>query len=71
MGMLDPNTFSILTEVSGTLIEHGAAVLDQDQWVYLSEAAVAAEAAVIIHVNALDRQGNAASKTLHHALIAP
>jgi len=72
MGMLDPNTFSILTltQVGGALIEHGSAVLDQGRWVYVSEAAVTPATAVIIHVTALDRPGNAANKTRQHAFLA-
>ena len=39
-------------------------------WTFVTHAAVAAGGAVIIQVTALDRPGNAVTKTLHHALIA-
>jgi hypothetical protein len=65
------SVYVTLTEVSGALIEHGSAVLEQSRWVYLTQAAVVPATAVIIHVTALDRPGNAANKTLQHALIAP
>jgi hypothetical protein len=59
------------TDINGVLIEQGTAVRDEQPglWTFVTQAAVAAGGAVVIHVTALDRAGNSATKTLQHALL--
>jgi hypothetical protein len=54
----------------GTLLEHGAAVLDKTtlRWRYLTQTAVAGGQTVVLHVTATDRAGNTVMKTVDHAL---
>ena len=58
-----------LSDASGLLLEHGLALPQAGHWLYLTQAAVIDEAAVVIHVTATDRPGHAITKTLHHALL--
>ena len=58
-----------LSDAGGLLLEHGLALPEAGHWLYLTQAAVIDEAAVVIHVTATDRPGHAITKTLHHALL--
>lgn len=60
-----------VVRLTGVLIEERAAMLDEvaAQWVYVAKVPVPAGQTVIIHVAAVDRPGNVASKILDHALI--
>jgi hypothetical protein len=59
-----------LALLNGTLLEHGAAVLDKAtlRWVYVTQVAVAGGQTVVVHVTATDRAGNTVTKTVDHAL---
>ena len=61
----------VLTQMDGTLIEVGTAVLGERSslWTYVTQAAVPGGQAVVLHATAVDRPGNAVTKTLHHALM--
>jgi hypothetical protein len=59
-----------ITQLDGALIEHGAAVPEENgsKWVYTAQAAVSQGQTVVIHVRAWDRTGNVVTKTLHRAI---
>jgi hypothetical protein len=60
-----------LTELNGTLIEHGAAVLEPNssKWLCKAQASVPSGQTLILHVTAVDRAGNSVTKTVYHVLI--
>jgi hypothetical protein len=59
-----------ITQLDGALIEHGAAVRQENdsKWVYTVQAAVTQGQTVVIHVKAWDRTGNMVTKTVHRAI---
>jgi hypothetical protein len=60
----------ILADLTGTVIEQGAAVLDEASglWLYPARIAVGSGQTIVAHVNAADRAGNVVTKSLDHAL---
>ena len=61
-----------ITEMDGSLLEQGTAVLPEGEstWLYATQTAVPPGQTVLVHVTATDWAGNAASKTLYQALVA-
>jgi len=61
-----------LSLLAGALVEEGLAVLDvrAARWIYVTQATLAPGTVVVLQVTALDRPGNAATKTLQHVLTA-
>jgi len=60
-----------VAHLDGVLIETGAALSDESgtRWTYLSQVSGPASETVIVHATAVDRPGNAVTKTVHHALV--
>jgi hypothetical protein len=70
---IEVQTVSVsLTHLDGLQIEQGAATFDESSslWTYLTQTRVTAPETVMIRVTALDRPGNAVTKTVHYALLA-
>ena len=61
-----------ISDAQGALLENGTAALNTicSRWVYLTQTAVPGPQTVAIHVTAIDRAGNAVTRTFDHALIA-
>jgi hypothetical protein len=60
-----------IAELDGSLVEHGAAILEpsSSKWVYQAQVSVLSGRTLIVHVTAADHAGNSVTKTVHHALI--
>jgi len=60
-----------LSHLDGVLIEQGPGVWAEGAllWTYLTQAPVAPGETVVVKVTAVDRAGNASSKSFHHALV--
>jgi hypothetical protein len=60
-----------IAELDGSLLEHGAAILEpsSSRWVYQAQVTVRSGQTLILHVTAADHAGNSVTKAVHHALI--
>jgi hypothetical protein len=60
-----------ISELDGSLVEHGAAILEpsSSKWLYQAQVSVPSGQTLILHVTAADHAANSVTKTVHHALI--